>query len=50
MSSWCQWRCILRLNNGKAVEDDKGSKQCRAMMLVVVGHRPGAALLQWANR
>src|SRR6202007_3404016 len=31
-----------------AVEDVEGREQCRrAMTLVVVGHRPGAALLHW---
>jgi len=31
-----------------AVEDVEGCEQCRrAMTLVVVGHRPGAALLHW---
>ena len=34
--------------NDGAVEDIEGGEQCRrAMTLVVVGHRPGAALLHW---
>src|SRR4029078_9758626 len=34
-----------------AVEDVEGREQCRrAMTLVVVGHRPGAALLHWQAR
>jgi hypothetical protein len=45
MNSWCRWRCMLRPDDG-AVEPIEGGKQRRcAMAFVVVGHRPGAALL-----
>src|SRR6185312_3928913 len=55
MNSWCRWRCILRpmmvprqVLAMRAFEDVEGREQCRrAMTLVVVGHRPGAALLHW---
>src|SRR5450759_1709829 len=45
MNSWCRVALHIAADNS-AVEDIEGREQCRrAMTLVVVGHRPGAALL-----
>src|SRR5258707_14007834 len=47
MNSWCRWRCILRPMTVPSRTLRAANRCRRAMTLVVVGHRPGAALLHW---